>query len=109
MRRRRWDRRNCDAIDDNATDGTYRKCGELVTHITRAEGAPQTIARLDPLLRSDRAVQPSLNELARRGDQTSQQGIVSRGKGVLPGLQPRLDIRKCRQIAKRHGISPLVA
>jgi len=66
-----------------------------------------TIAHLDPVGRDDRALQPALYEPARRGDQPAEQCVIGRREGVLPGLQPRLDIGQVRKIAERHRLHPL--
>src|SRR6516164_6849205 len=99
----RWgsrDRRNRQTIDDDEADGTHRECRELVSHVVGAERAPDTIPNLDPILRRDLPVEPRLNELARRRDQTRQQRVVGRRKGTLPRLQPRLDISERRQVTE---------
>jgi hypothetical protein len=94
-----WNRRKGQAIDDNAADRGNRKCCELASCLARAKSAPETITNLNPILRSNLSVEPSLNELARGGNQTRQERIVSRRKGALSGLQPRLDIGDRRQVA----------
>jgi len=64
------------------------------------------VADFDPIANRDLALQPALDELARRGDEARQQRIVDRGKRVLPGLQPRRDVAERAKVAKGHCLIP---